>query len=329
MSQSRFTEGAAVPTLAEQAPASPGGQAVADRADPAWVHIAAPAAAALAATLWGASFTFGKIVLRQLDPIQTVIWRFVLAALPFAAMVLWRRERLRLPDLPQFLLAAFLGVPALMLLQYIGLSMTAAATAALLIGTFPAVVAVAAVTVRHERLGAAGWGAVLLSTVGAAMIVGVAPGARGWAGPGLILLSMFAAAGWVLTCKRLMARYSAVATTAYTMLLGTMMLLPFDALSRQSMAVIVQVDGATWLGLLGLGVLCTFLAFCLANWGLRHMPAYRAGILNNLEPLTGALLGVAILHERLSVLAWCGGGLILLAALTVSLPPLVARAGTR
>ncbi len=329
MSQSQITVEPSAPVGADAGCADRAGRAVVDTAQPRWVHLAAPAAVALAATLWGASFTFGKIVLRQLDPIQTVIWRFILAALPFSAVVLWRRESVRLADLPQFLLAAFLGVPALMLLQYVGLSMTAAATAALLIGTFPAVVAVAAVTIRHERLGAAGWGAVLTSSVGAAMIVGLTPTASGWRGPALILLSMVAAAGWVLTCKQLMARYSAVATTAYTMLLGTLMLLPFDALSSQSVTVIVHADASTWLGLVGLGVLCTFVAFCLANWGLRHMPAYRAGILNNLEPLVGALLGEVILHERVSGLSWLGGGLILLAAVMVSLSPLMERARAR
>lgn len=329
MSQSRIVAESSVPVHADGECAGSAGKTAVDVSQLRWVRAAAPVAVALAAILWGASFTFGKIVLRQLDPIQTVIWRFILAALPFSAVLLWRRERLRLSDLPQFLLAAFFGVPALMLLQYVGLSMTAAATAALLIGTFPAVVAVAAVVIRHERLGIAGWGAVLASSIGAAMIVGLSPSAGGWMGPALILLSMVAAAGWVLTCKQLMVRYSAVATTAYTMLLGTLMLLPFDVLSGQSLAVIAHADASTWLGLVGLGMLCTFVAFCLANWGLRHMPAYRAGILNNLEPLIGALLGEAILHERVSDLAWLGGGLILLAAVTVSLSPLMERADAR
>ena len=329
MSKSRIAAESSAPVPAHGECVGPAGQTAVDVADLRWMRAAAPVAVALAATLWGASFTLGKIVLRQLDPIQTVIWRFILAALPFSAVLLWRRERLRLIDLPQFLLAAFFGVPALMLLQYVGLSMTAAATAALLIGTFPAVVAVAAVTIRHERLGIAGWGAVLASSIGAAMIVGLSSSAGGWMGPALILLSMGAGAGWVLTCKQLMVRYSAVATTAYTMLLGTLMLLPFDALSGQSLAVIVHADASTWLGLVGLGMLCTFVAFCLANWGLRHMPAYRAGILNNIEPLIGALLGETILHERVSDLAWLGGGLILLAAVTVSLSPLMERAEAR
>lgn len=308
---------------------TPAGQAVVDSAPAGWVPIAAAAAVALSAALWGASFTFAKIVLRQLDAIQTVIWRFTLAALPFAVIALWRRERLQLADLPQFLLAAFFGIPALTLLQYIGLSMTTAATAALLMGTFPAVLAVAAATIRHERLGVVGWGAVLASTLGAALIVGVAPGAEGWMGPSLIVLSMLAAAGWVLTCKQLMVRYSAIGTTTYTMLLGALMLLPFDALSGQSITVIMHVDASTWLGLLGLGILCTFAAFCLANWGLQNMPAYRAGILNNLQPLTGALLGVAILHERLTALSWLGGALILLTTITVSLAPFIERTGRR
>ncbi len=49
----------------------------------------------------------------------------------------------------------------------------------------------------------------------------------------------------------------------------------------------------------------------LWNWGLKQVPASRAGIFVNLEPLVGAILGVSLLHEVLGITALAGGALII------------------
>jgi drug/metabolite transporter (DMT)-like permease len=62
------------------------------------------------------------------------------------------------------------------------------------------------------------------------------------------------------------------------------------------------------------GVLATALAFMLWNWGMARVPAARAGIFFNLEPLVGTVLAVSFLHEKLGVMAVIGGVMILLEA---------------
>jgi threonine/homoserine efflux transporter RhtA len=42
-------------------------------------------------------------------------------------------------------------------------------------------------------------------------------------------------------------------------------------------------------------------------------------VLLNMEPLIGSLLGVMVLGERLGPSAWVGGGLILAAAVTLTM----------
>ena len=51
---------------------------------------------------------------------------------------------------------------------------------------------------------------------------------------------------------------------------------------------------------------------------MTQVPASQAGILLNMEPLIGSLLGVLILHEQLGVLAYIGGAMILAAAITLT-----------
>jgi threonine/homoserine efflux transporter RhtA len=52
---------------------------------------------------------------------------------------------------------------------------------------------------------------------------------------------------------------------------------------------------------------------------MTQVPASQAGVLLNMEPLIGSLLGVMVLGERLGPSAWVGGGLILVAAVTLTM----------
>jgi drug/metabolite transporter (DMT)-like permease len=73
-----------------------------------------------------------------------------------------------------------------------------------------------------------------------------------------------------------------------------------------------------WLALAASGILCTATTTLLWNWGLTQVPASQAGVLLNMEPLIGSILGVFVLHESLGHSARIGGGLILFAAVLIT-----------
>jgi drug/metabolite transporter (DMT)-like permease len=73
-----------------------------------------------------------------------------------------------------------------------------------------------------------------------------------------------------------------------------------------------------WTALAIVGVFCTATTTLLWNWGICHVPASRAGVLLNIEPLLGSWLGVKLLGEHLGPFAWVGGGLILAAAVALT-----------
>ena len=51
---------------------------------------------------------------------------------------------------------------------------------------------------------------------------------------------------------------------------------------------------------------------------MTQVPASQAGVLLNMEPLIGSLLGVFLLSEHLGPLAWLGGAMILIAAIALT-----------
>ncbi|MGE5624423.1 MAG: DMT family transporter [Bacillota bacterium] len=276
------------------------------------------AALVAASVAWGAVFLFAALALRQLSPLAVVTARFVIASLVLLPLLLWRREWPERRDWPLVLAASFIGVPVAMLLLFTGIAMAGATVAAILLGAFPVFLSLAAVRFEGERLGFKGWGATFASVLGVALIVGRPGGGASFTGSLLVLASLLCFTAWVVFSQRLMTRYSSFAATSWVILLGTLMLLPVAWL-RTAGEGLPSLNGTTWASLLALGVLCTALTYQLWNWGLKEMGAHRSGVIGNLEPLTGAVLGVLVLGEPTGPALWLGGALILGAAISVSL----------
>lgn len=287
------------------------------------------AACALASGFWGCGFFFGKIALAEMNVGAMVLYRFAFAMLGLTPMLFTHRPHLNAREWRLLLLASFLGVPLQFLLQFYGLSLTTVSHASLMVGTMPVLLAVGATLFAHERLPALGWAALAVSTAGAALIVfgGHGRGVSGRGGPSLtgdllVVLSMVIALFWLLGNQRLLASHSPITISAYGLLAGTLMLAvivpPFWGLPP-----VHGISAKAWLALAASGLLCTASTTLLWNWGLTRVPASQAGVLLNIEPLMGSILGVALLGDRLGGWAYLGGTMILLAALV-----LTTRSGT-
>lgn len=280
-------------------------------------------ACALASCLWGTGFYFGKIALVEMGVAHMVFYRFVFACLVLAPLVLRNPAHLNGAEWRVLLLASFLGVPVQFLVQFYGLSLTTVSHAALMVGTMPVLLAVGASMFAHERLDAVGWIALFCSSIGVSLIVlGGAPASSGGHGPTivgdlLVVLSLVIALGWVLLNQRLMRQHTPVVVTAYGLLSGAAML-AVVVLATSGAPPIHGVSGRAWLSLAASGILCTASTTLLWNWGMKRVPASRAGVFLNLEPAVGSILGVQLLGDRLGHWAWVGGGLIVAAALTLT-----------
>ena len=279
-------------------------------------------ACALASSLWGCGFFFGKIALAEMGFAHMVLYRFLFALVGLLPLLMTHRPSLSGREWGLLAAASFLGVPLQFLLQFYGLSLTTVSHASLMVGTMPVILAVGAAVFAHERMDGVGWMALAGSTCGAALI---ALGGKHHAGRGeaslagdlLVVVSLGIALFWILLNKKLMQRHSHVVVTAYGVFLGTLMLMVWVPL-RYGMPPVAGVSGKAWMALAASGVLCTASTTLLWNWGMTQVPASQAGVLLNMEPLIGSLLGVLVLGETLGPSAWTGGGLILAAAITLT-----------
>ncbi len=254
-----------------------------------------------------------------------VLYRFLFACIGMAPILVLRRPGLNLREWRILLTASFLGVPLQFLIEFAGLARTTVSHASLMVGTLPVVLAVGASIFAHERLDRIGWTTLIASTIGAALIAfsGGHHGSRGNApslvGDLMVVASMMIALAWILLNQRLLRDHSPLVVTAYGLAAGTGMLAVWVFATDGPPP--IHISMTAWFALAASGLLCTASTTFLWNWGLKRVPASRAGVFLNLEPMIGSLLGIVFLGEHLGVIAWFGGAMIVGAAITLTSRP--------
>jgi drug/metabolite transporter (DMT)-like permease len=286
-------------------------------------------ACALAGCFWGTGFYFGKIVLADMGVGHMVLYRFFFACIGLLPFALRHRPHLNAREWRLLLIASFLGIPVQYLVQFYGLSLTTVSHASLMVGSMPVLLGAAATLFAGERLDRVGWAALVSSTIGVALIV-LGGGHRSIAGKGpsgpslvgdlLVLLALLVSLFWILMNKRLMERHPPAVITVYGVYSGAIMIAVWVFL-KDGPPPIHGVPLAAWLASAASGLFCTAGSTLLWNWGIHHVPASRAAVFLNIEPMLGSYLGVELLGDRLGPWAWIGGVLILAAAITLTTRP--------
>jgi drug/metabolite transporter (DMT)-like permease len=286
-------------------------------------------ACALAGCFWGTGFYFGKIVLPDMGVGHMVLYRFFFACIGLLPFALRHRPHLNAREWRLLLIASFLGIPLQYLVQFYGLSLTTVSHASLMVGSMPVLLGAAATLFAGERLDRVGWAALVSSTVGVALIVlgghHHSPAGKGPSGPSLVgdllvLAALLVSLFWILMNKRLMERHSPAVITVYGVYSGAIMIAAW-VLLQDGLPPVHNVPLAAWLASAASGLFCTAGSTLLWNWGIHHVPASRAAVFLNIEPMLGSFLGVELLGDRLGPWAWMGGALILAAAITLTTRP--------
>ncbi len=126
---------------------------------------------------------------------------------------------------------------------------------------------------------------------------------------GLLLLAV-SSFGYVLA-KRWSAEVDVLASTAWQLLGGGLLLLPFAVAFAFAFAFAFEgspptLDAPELLGFAHVAIVATAVAFAAWFAGLRRLPAATVGLLGLLNPVTGVLLGTAIAGETLTLRQICG-----------------------
>jgi drug/metabolite transporter (DMT)-like permease len=208
---------------------------------------------------------------------------------------------------------------------FAGLETVSASLAALIVYVYPALVAVISLQVGHALRGRRSWGALLLALAGVALAVGNIDGATAPPLLGLILIgaSPVIYSVWIVLSARLSGegrtgvgadtgtRVDPLAAGA-VMLTATAVTYWVSALALNQPVLPAQIPAGAWFGLIGVGIVSTFIAVLAFYGGAHRIGAARASIVSTVEPIWTIALASFLFRESLGPLQLVGGAMILL-----------------
>ena len=257
----------------------------------------------LVVVIWGANVTVVKAALEVLSPLAFNALRFGISTLLLLLLQLSRERSLHLDRSFRWraLWLGFVGNCVYQVCFVVGLSHTTAANAALLLATTPIWVALISGLGGAERTPRLAWVGIVLSFVGIILVLVARGAALSLATVGGDLLVLFGSLCWAiytLGARPLLARYSALRTTAVTMLLGTPFLIAaaLPALAAQNWR---SVSSAGWNGLLFSAIFAIVLAYWIWYSSVQRIGATRTGIYSNLVPVVAVIVAWLVRGEQM------------------------------
>ena len=272
---------------------------------------------------FGAMAVFGKLAYDEGTTVGTLLAvRFSLAALMFWGLVLAGGELRELRKLTRRDVAIALGLGAFGYAAQAGCFFAAldridASLLSLLLYTFPAMVAVAAIVLGRERADSRRFWALELASIGLVLVLANAKaGAIDAPGAALALGAAMIYTAYILVSQGIAGRIrptllSAIVCTgaAVTLTLGSSVLGDLRP---------GEVTAAGWGWLAGISVVSTVAAVSLFFAGLKRVGPTTASILSTAEPVVTVILAFLVFGELLGALQLLGGGLVIAAVLVLA-----------
>jgi drug/metabolite transporter (DMT)-like permease len=276
-----------------------------------------PFAFILLALIWGSSFLFIRIAVRQISPLDLVTLRVVFGSAGIAVIAALRRTDLRMPvrALGLLILIASVNTTIPFLLISWGEVSINSGLAAVLNSTTPIFSLLIAHAYLHdEPITGPRLGGVAIGFLGVLILLSKSLGGSGidWghlAGEGAVVLASFFYAVGAVMIRRSMSGVSPITTSTWVLLIATVQCvvlsvifspIPFGSLQGET------VFAAVWLGLLGSAVAYVLYYFLITNWG-----AANATLVTYVVPAIGLVLGAVFLSEEITWLVVAGFVLII------------------
>ena len=253
--------------------------------------------------LWGGSFFFNGVVLRELPPFTLVLLRVALAAIVLLPVL--RAYGLPFPKgwagwRPFFLVALFNNVLPFSLIV-IGQTTIPSGLASILNATTPLFTVMVMAAAGEEKLILRRVAGVIVGLIGVMILRGGALGFESGQGPG-VLLCLAAALSYgisALVARRSLSDSPPLATATFQLMASSLMMAFVAAVFERPWQ--LPLPGVvTWLAVLGLAALSTALAYIVFFQVLRRSGATNVMLVTLLVPVTAILLGALVLGEHIA-----------------------------
>jgi len=258
--------------------------------------------------IWGSTFALIKGVIDTIPPYTYLAYRFLLAAL-ILVVIFWKRlKKLNIMILKKGSLIGiflFLGYT----LQTVGLKYTTATKAGFITGFSVVLVPIISFLLLKEKVSRDSVIGVALATLGL-WFLNYNSSFSFNLGDFLVLLCAFSFAMHIISVGLFSKKLDYV-LLAITQITVVFILSLFMALIFERPAIHFSYSSDIWWSILITSIFATALAFYMQNRFQRHSTATKTAIIFSGEPLFAAMFAYILIGEKVGLIAWAGGLLII------------------
>ncbi|MER5889948.1 DMT family transporter [Streptomyces sp. NPDC001941] len=280
----------------------------------------------VATVLLGSYLVASKLILREVPVFTATFFRLLAAIAVLAVYVAVKRPRATRPDARDGAVVfaqALLGVFLFSVLAMYGVKHTGAIEAGVILGMVPISISLVAVLFLGERLSARRGTGIAVAVLGAAGINALSAGGSG-GGDGNEVLGALLLVGSVL-CEAVFVTFGKLLRrplppTVLSLVLAVVGALMFagPAAAQTSLADLSHVSWQTWLLMAYTGVAINGVAVVLMYDSLDSVDTTVVAAFTALTPVSGAVLSVLLLDERLHAYHFAGMLLVVLGVYVVA-----------
>ena len=266
--------------------------------------------AVLTTTFWAFSNALTGIAMQSFSTLALTYWRYAIAAVCLLAVILVKK--IRMPerrDIPIFFFCGALGFFLYTVFFNLGCRNTTAAVSSTIIATVPMITATAAGIFMKEKLCRGQWGGIFLAFAGVLILVFRPESLKFVPGTGWLVIAAFFLSAYNLLQRKITDKYSALQTSAYSILSGFLLLCVFAPTAWEQAE---QAPVRAWICVAIMGIFSSATAYVC--WAKAFSIAPKISSVTNymfLTPFVAAILGFFISGELLTVRNALGGMVIL------------------
>ncbi len=256
------------------------------------------------AAIWGSAFLSMKGTLERLDVNSFLTWRFVIATLLLIAI---RPSVLKKIDLPFLKKGVILGLflSSGYIFQSFGLTLTTVSNTGFITGLYVVFTPVVAAVILRKNITLVEWFAVLVATVGLALLS--FNGVQFGAGEFLVLISALLFAFHIVGLGEWSKGLDTYALTVIQ--LGTCAVVTFLASFKSGFK--APPDSGVWWSIIYTAIFATALAFIVQTWAQSFIAPSTVGVILAAEVVFAAAFGIWLLNEPVTLRIALGGLLVL------------------
>lgn len=261
--------------------------------------------------MWGLSFSLTKPILKDIEIFNFMALRFLIGGCVLSSILFlsgnlkFTREQLIGGTITGAVL--FFGF----VFHTIGLKYTSVAKNAFIVGSSVVFVPFIATYIRKQKQPTLIWVGTYLAIFGLALVT--LEGYQGGINFGdlMTLVGSVILAYYIILVEEYVKKYDAmVIAVTQISVVGLLSLLASLIIETPT----IDLSLEAWKGMLFLGIVCTAIAYLLANICQKHIPATNMALIYTLEPVFAALFGWIFLSEGIGLQAVIGAIIIVISA---------------